>query len=210
MVLGVKQGDRFERLTVVEVGHARDKRGGLKHLCRCDCGNTVLTVTGNLKSGNTRSCGCLRRELAVEQNTIHGHSAGGKETPTFKSWMSMRARCNDPNHNRWRIYGGRGIKICARWRDDFGAFLEDMGERPPGTSLDRIDGNGDYEPSNCRWADVHTQTANRRTVKLSMEKAEAIRAAARGGAKGRALAAEYGVRESTVSAVLNNHIWKPR
>lgn len=85
-------------------------------------------------------------------------------TPEYKSWSKMRQRCNDPNNNRYYRYGARGIKVCKRWQDSFGAFYEDLGPKPPGCSVDRIDNDGDYEPSNCRWATVNEQSKNRSTT----------------------------------------------
>jgi hypothetical protein len=119
---------------------------------------------GNLRSGDVRSCGCLQREIIARRNRTHGHSVRGAETPTYRSWKAMHTRCTNPNPSTWAHYGGRGIEICERWRS-FESFLEDMGERPEGTSIDRIDVDGNYEPGNCRWATPTEQRANRRDGK---------------------------------------------
>lgn len=124
--------------------------------CRCECGNELEVPNGNLRSENTRSCGCLERELLSARSRTHGKS----KTKTYESWLNMHARCK-PGHVRSDDYAGRGITVCERW-NQFAAFLEDMGERPKGTTLDRIDNNRGYEPGNCRWTTYLVQARNSR------------------------------------------------
>lgn len=138
--------------------------------CQCSCGRVVTVTSSSLRSGKSRSCGCGTIESIKRAHTSHGHSSGGKITPTYLSWQSMKRRC----HLRARNYGERGIKVCERWSQSFSSFLADMGERPPGTTLDRIRVNEDYEPGNCRWADATVQGNNRRTNRVIVFKGERL------------------------------------
>ena len=150
-------GDRFGRLVVVRKAEAKGKRGEIYWLCKCDCGNMKSVRANQLTRGITKSCGCLQRE------SVKTHGMTG--VPTFKSWDSMKQRCLNPNSPDYANYGGRGIKVCEEWVDSFDSFLADMGTRPTGTTLDRIDPNGNYEKANCRWATVKTQNSNKRATK---------------------------------------------
>jgi hypothetical protein len=124
--------------------------------CRCECGRELEVRAGNLRSGNTKSCGCLFRE--GNNHLVHGHARNASKTPGYNSWNSMIARCTDPDQNGYEYYGGKGIKVCDRWRHGengkhgFECFLEDMGPRPPDKpTIGRRNSALDYEPSNCRW-----------------------------------------------------------
>lgn len=204
----IPAGTVFERLTVNERA-GRNNDGKILYRCTCVCGNEVVVASYKLRSGHTRSCGCLQRERAVENGraTIrHGHCVNRTMTGTYKSWKGMWDRCTNVNHIGFEHYGGRGISVCRRWRL-FENFLADMGDRPTGMSLDRIDNEGDYEPGNCRWATWNQQAANRRKARDRLgrlRRARIIVAASRGESQ-RVVAARYGVDQTTVS-----HIMKAR
>ena len=154
------RGLRFGRLTAIEPTPQR-RHGGIVWRCMCDCGKEALVGAGPLYAKEIRSCGCLQKENALAANTRHGHSIGKYPSREYRSWTKMRARCCNPKTDCYHNYGGRGIAVCTRW-SQFKNFLTDMGPRPPHTTLDRIDVNGNYEPSNCRWADWQTQARNQR------------------------------------------------
>lgn len=130
-------------------------------LCRCDCGTETKVIRGQLLSGKTKSCGCLLLNGPVR----HGHARSGHHSKTYRTWSQMIYRCSNPEDDSFKHYGGRGIKVCPRWAD-FENFLADMGERPDGVTIERVDNNGNYEPSNCRWASAKDQCRNRRSNRI--------------------------------------------
>lgn len=147
-----KVGDRFHRLVVIRLPV------GKKALCRCDCGVEKLVGKTGLRIGTIASCGCFYRESRVSAAMTHGQSS----TAGYKAWYAMKERCSNPNHKHYRHYGGRGITVCKRWHLSYQNFVDDMGVRPVGMSLDRINVDGNYEPGNCQWATQKEQCLNRR------------------------------------------------
>ena len=154
-------GQSFGRLTVLFQAEKRKTPNGttaVLWLCRCSCGNLVKVRGANLRTKTTQSCGCLRSEIEKAAAVTHGLS----NSATYGSWKAMLERCRNPNNSHYRHYGGRGIAVCDRW-NRFEEFLSDMGRRPEGKTIDRINNDGNYEPSNCRWATDAEQRANKRT-----------------------------------------------
>lgn len=157
---------RFGRLLVsYETQSKRSPSGALKRyfLCVCDCGNERIIELSTLRSGHTKSCGCLHKEQLATRARKHGHAVGNRRSATHAAWTNMIQRCTNPKRRDYSRYGGRGITVCDRWLHSFENFLEDMGEKPKATSLDRYpDTNGNYEPGNCRWATAREQSNNKR------------------------------------------------
>lgn len=154
-------GQTFGQLTVLAADGYRHNR--LAWLCQCSCGNTTTVAGGALRSGNTKSCGCRRLIVSKKLHTRHGHTANLNKTKTYLSWRSMWWRCRQTKPEVAKYYKDKGITVCDRWKS-FTAFLEDMGEAPPGFTLDRIDGSKNYELGNCRWATRKTQRENQPNI----------------------------------------------
>lgn len=163
----IEVGQKYRRLTVVRPVVVDGKH---RWESVCECGAIRISRACDLLGGHHRSCGCAQGKQKGREKT-HGMT----KTPTHRTWSGMLTRCRNPRNQHYAAYGGRGIKVCPRW-SNFENFVTDMGVRPEGTSLDRIDPNGNYEPSNCRWTDTLTQNRNRRNSRqrMSAELDEAI------------------------------------
>jgi hypothetical protein len=203
--LFLQEGQRFGDGTVVipDLG----VRSPRKALLVCDCGQQYSAAIGNLNSGNTKSCGCRK-------------TGGLRAHPLRGTWFAMKYRCENPRHEAYERYGGRGIRVCEEWQD-FTVFASDIdrliGPRPDRHTLDRIDNDGDYKPGNVRWADYSTQARNRPQLRKLSEQDGIICAARRAnGESVSALAREYGVHSSVMSRrihglmVIWEEFWRAR
>lgn len=158
------KGSKIARWTVIE--DSITVKGRSRTKCQCECGTIRFVMTKDLMNGKSKSCRCLTAETAKAKMLVHGHSTGYFRSPEYRVWCAMKNRCTNPNGRIYRLYGLRGIKVCDRWLKSFANFLADMGKRPEGTSLDRINNDGNYEPGNCRWATAKVQANNLRTNRV--------------------------------------------
>ncbi len=165
----VNAGDKYGFLTIVkEIEPVYSSSFKIRRVnCMCDCGKNIDVRLRSLRQGNTKSCGCysivVQKENAIKRNTTHNLS----KTSEYKTWRSMKHRCFNSNNKHYRHYGGRGITVCERWSESFINFYNDMGPKPtPLHSIDRIDVNGNYEPSNCKWSTASEQQKNKRKYEI--------------------------------------------
>lgn len=186
-------GRRFGRLVAIRIV-GKSKGGTAMWECQCDCGNTHITKSSSLLSGDTKSCGCLHREQLRERKTIHGL----KHTRLYSVWNKMKQRCHNENDKSYKNYGGRGIKVCSEWRYDFQSFYDWAlaNGYQEGLTIDRKNNDGDYEPGNCRWATDAEQNLNKRTNRFITFEGETKTV--------KEFADKYGIRYTT----LYSRLWR--
>jgi hypothetical protein len=207
-------GRKYGRLTVTRLAGIKYKYQRVWE-CVCECGKTTLGLGGVLQRGDKKSCGCLASELSKKRITDrtlkglahtsykHGHALGSGHSGTYNTWFNMKHRCYYKGDVNYKNYGGRGIVVCERWHS-FENFLHDMGTRPEATSIDRIDVNGNYEPSNCRWSSHKEQCINKRPTKLSRLDASEIKFSK---ATSRELSEKFNVTIAMVNMIRGGHSW---
>lgn len=175
----INPGDRYGRLEILQEAPSHITAGKQRIRCWdvvCDCGVTVTVRQPDIRSGKTKSCGCLSREAAALANKTHGMTG----TRTHEIWRGMIKRCTQKNRKDYKYYGGRGISVCARWLT-FDAFFADMGEAPAGMSIERKNNDGNYEPSNCCWATQSQQVKNKRMLRDTASGVRGVTRIARNG-----------------------------
>ncbi len=202
----IETGNRYGRLVVIRDSLLRVSKR-IIWTCICACGEKTNVSGSHLRNGNTKSCGCLQKEIAAitgKQNRTHGKYG----TRTYESWHAMKRRCSPSATGEIRQrYFDRGIRVSSQW-GNFEKFLEDMGERPEGLTLDRIDNDGNYEPSNCRWATPSQQSQNQRSNKLSEHSVLEIKSFLQNGNMiQKEIATHFGVSETVVSRIKSGTRW---
>ena len=164
-IIEIPIGFKSGRLTVLAKSTIRSSYNTLMYSCICECGNNVLKSGRSLRNHITKSCGCLRIERVRESTITHGNTVNKKWTKEYRTWVDMMTRCYNKNSTSYKYYGERGIKVCDKWHNYIN-FSKDMGVKPSGYLIDRINVNGDYEPGNCKWSTIKESARNKRSNKL--------------------------------------------
>lgn len=198
-------GQKFGRLTVIKRAGSTAAKKKL-WLCLCDCGNERRVPAGDLRSGKSVSCGCFSREKVALLKFRHGQARAGNETREYQSWKHMISRCFKKNNKNFKHYGGRGITVCDRWLA-FENFYADMGEMPDGFSIERVNVNGNYEPSNCKWILKNRQATNRRSSVLTESDVREIRRLREDGLIMKDIGSRFGASVELIYQVLSGRAW---
>ncbi len=159
--LNIEIGSTFGKLTIIK--ETESKNNKRRFICECECGQKKVFNLGNLIQGRSKSCGCDTKTNSISSSTKHSM----RYSSEYVVWCNMKQRCYNKNHKHFRYYGGRGIEVCEQWQKSFQQFYEDMGQRPLNLTLDRINVDGNYEPTNCRWATHKQQSQNRRICQFT-------------------------------------------
>jgi len=168
-MIKIKEGDVFGRLLVIKEQmpvYSSTKKMIRIFNCRCTCGNTTNVRLSNLRNGSIKSCGCLAKEVVSKRASKHRQARDNNRTSEYTCWLNMKQRCTNPKSISWKYYGNRGIIMCNRWFNSFENFYTDLGTKPsPKHSIDRINNEGNYEPTNCKWSTNSEQMSNQRISK---------------------------------------------
>lgn len=206
----LETGTKFGKLRIMnEIESIKyGKRKYRRFLCECICGNERIVLLDNLISGKTKSCGCLS-VIKNKQRATHGLS----HHPLYSVWCGMKRRCNNPNEEKYPRYGGRGIKVCKEWKEDFKKFYDWAIENgyKKGLQIDRIDNDGNYEPSNCKWETVQKNTQHTSRIKLTPEDVMDIRNCKllfRDDISNKEIGNAYGINPNTVAQIINYQTWQ--
>ncbi len=202
----IPAGAKYGRLTVKKESFPILTSGGKSERvfeCLCDCGKIVLARRVTLTGSGGKSCGCLRLELIKKGLTTHKCS----HSKEYTTWQTMKSRCLNVKNNRYSRYGGRGVKVCDRWLHSFENFYADMGDKPYGHTIDRIDNNGNYEPSNCKWVTNKENTRHTSTTKLNHELLPFILEMREEGSRLKVIAELFNVSLSTIHLICKGKTW---
>lgn len=197
------KGERFGRLLVIERATGTHLRKGVHWLCRCNCGTEKIIASDLLRSKETKSCGCLKKDAASIAHFKHGYEG----TPTYICWVALKFRCLNKDYWQYQDYGDRGISVCDRWLV-FENFLADMGERPKEKSIGRIDNDGPYDLLNCRWETRSQQARNTRATVLNEDLVSDIRARVALGERKTDIARSLGLKRHNIQDATDGRSWK--
>jgi len=199
------QYQKFGKLIVLKRSEVSTK----KWLCRCQCGTEKEFYSKNLRSGDSTSCGCEKKKKLTERNLTHGQSKTGKVSAEYQIWSQIKQRCNNPSNKFYCNYGNRGITFCSEWESSFEQFYKDMGPQPfKGASIDRINNDGNYEPSNCRWASYTVQARNTRSNTLNSNLVKEVKTLYKQGWTTKEISEKFEVPRSTLHNVKIGKTWK--